>query len=399
MYDLLQGIRVVEVAEHTFVPASAMVLADWGADVIKVERATGDASRYLNIPGAQGEAVNLYFEAGNRGKRSIGLDLTKEAGRAQLYKLVEKADVFITNLRRDARKKLGIEPTNLMPRNPRLVYARGTGNGLRGPLADKGGYDYPSSWCQSGSGYIQTPPDGEPPTQPGSVGDLVGGATLAGAIAAALFKRERTGKGTIVDNSLYAVGAYIMSQSLIGASIGVNREYRSRAQSSNALMTNYRTKDNRWLSLCFLETKIWWPDLCRHLDREDMLADPRFVDEAARVKNTAALMAELDKEFAKRTLKEWRTRFKTLAGVWAPLQSSAEVMEDEQAIVNGIVTPVTMENGKSYMVSPSPAQFDEKPIGALKASPGFGQHTDEILREMGLGASEIKSLREAKAVV
>ncbi|MET0137745.1 MAG: CoA transferase, partial [Sphingobium sp.] len=191
MYDVMEGVRVIEVAEHTFVPAAGMLLADWGADVVKVERTThgGDPGRNLKIPGAEGK-INLFFEAGNRGKRSIALDLTQQEGRDLLYQLVDQADVFTTNLRRSARVKLGIEPETLMARNPRLVYARGTGYGLHGAMADDGGFDFPSSWCRSGSAYATTFPGGEPPSQPGSVGDLCGGATLAGAISAALFKRE-----------------------------------------------------------------------------------------------------------------------------------------------------------------------------------------------------------------
>src|SRR5690606_12911599 len=200
MYDVMAGIKVIEVAEHTFVPAASMVLADWGADVVKVERLPmGDSSRHMKLP-ATGGRINPFFEAGNRGKRSVAIDLTQAAGREQLYKLIENADVFITNLRADARAKLGIEPADVIARKADIIYARGTGYGLRGAMANDGGFDYPSSWCRGGAGYQQTVAGGEPVQQPGSIGDLGGGVTLAGAIAAALFRRERTGKGAIVDN-------------------------------------------------------------------------------------------------------------------------------------------------------------------------------------------------------
>ena len=182
MYDVMEGIKVIEVAEHTFVPAAGMILADWGADVIKIERTSGggDPGRSLPIPGSSANGFSMYFEAGNRGKRSVRLDLTQQAGRDLLYRMVADADVFITNLREGARKKLGIEPEDLMQHNPRLIYARGTGYGIRGDMANDGGFDFPSSWCRSGAGFMQTQPDGFPPGQPGSVGDLGGGATLAG---------------------------------------------------------------------------------------------------------------------------------------------------------------------------------------------------------------------------
>jgi formyl-CoA transferase len=154
MYDVMEGVKVIEVAEHTFVPAAGMILADWGADVIKIERTSGggDPGRNLPIPGSSANGFSMFFEAGNRGKRSVRLDLTQEAGRELLYQLVAGADVFITNLRADARKKLGIEPDNLMKLNPKLIYARGTGYGIQGAMANDGGFDFPSSWCRSGSG-------------------------------------------------------------------------------------------------------------------------------------------------------------------------------------------------------------------------------------------------------
>ena len=276
----MTGVRVVEVAEHTFVPAASMVLADWGADVIKIERTAGggDASRSMRVIQRPGLRSNPFFEAANRGKRSIGLDLTQAEGREQLYKLVSSADVFITNMRDDARVKLGIEPGDLMQHNPRLIYASGTGYGKRGPMAQSRGFDYPSSWCRSGSAYVQTPADGgPPPSQPGSVGDLTGGATLAGAIAAALFRRERTGRGAVVDHALYMMGTYIMSQSLISASLGWKAAGRPapREEAADPANNAYRTKDGRWLVLCLLYDQ-WWPDLARKLHRSEWLTDPRL---------------------------------------------------------------------------------------------------------------------------
>ena len=260
MYDVMNGVRVIEVAEHTFVPAASMVLADWGADVIKIERpAGGDAARNLRILQRPGQVFNEYFEVANRGKRSVALDLTQAEGRAVLVKLIETADVFITNLRGDARRKLGVDSDQVLQLNPRIIYARGTGYGLRGPMAQDGGFDFPSAWCRSGSGFVQTPAGGEPPMQPGSVGDLLGGATLAGAIAAALFRRERTGKGAVVDNALYLLGAYLMTQSITGAGLGGGRGPATpRSQAGDPLVNVYRTADDRWISLCFLQDS-WWP--------------------------------------------------------------------------------------------------------------------------------------------
>jgi crotonobetainyl-CoA:carnitine CoA-transferase CaiB-like acyl-CoA transferase len=400
MYDVMQGVRVIEVAEHTFVPAAGMVLADWGADVIKIERNGGDSSRALRILQRPGQKHNAFFEVANRGKRSVGLDLTKQEGREHLHRLLADADVFITSLRADARVKLGIEPADVMAINPRIIYARGTGYGLNGSMANDGGFDLPSSWCRSGAGFAQTPIDGSrPPHQPGSVGDLTGGATLAGAIAAALFRRERTGRGAIVDNALYLVGSYIMTQSIAGASLAANVGLAPLSP-SNALIPLvrfYQTKDKRWLSICFL-TDAWFPDLARHLDRIDLIDDPRFATEEAKFANAEALIAELDGEFAKRTMAEWKTALASLVGVWAPLQSPSEVIADEQALVNGFVTPVTDRDGDTYLAASSPGQFDERPIGSLRAGPDYGEHTDEVMREIGLTDAQIAALRTAGVV-
>ena len=383
MYDVMEGVRVIEVAEHTFVPAAGMLLADWGADVIKVERATGggDPGRHLKLPGADGR-INLFFEAGNRGKRAIALDLTSAEGREVLYKLIEQADVFTTNLRRSARVKLGIEPEDLMARNPKLIYARGTGYGLEGEMADDGGFDFPSSWCRSGSAHVTTFPGGEPPPQPGSVGDLCGGATLAGAISAALFRRERTGKGTVVDHSLYLMGIYIMSQSVIGTNIGAARGLARTQAETGPLMNNYRTRDRRWINICLLN-ESWWPDFCRHVDRPGLADDPRFATHEARTRNALELIGELNAAFAARDHADWCERLKTMQGVWAPHQTSEEVARDPQALVNGFVTPVQLADGGEYLAGASPAQFDQRPIGPLRAGPGYGEHSAEVLREFG----------------
>jgi crotonobetainyl-CoA:carnitine CoA-transferase CaiB-like acyl-CoA transferase len=410
MYDVMQGVRVIEVAEHTFGPAAAMVLADWGADVIKVERSTGggDPARSMRILQRPGQKHSAFFEVANRGKRSIALDINSPQGREHLYRLVDGADVFVTNLRGDARRKLGIEAADLTARNPRLIYARATGYGMTGPMADHGGFDFPSSWCRSGSGFVQTPANGDPPPQqPGSVGDLTGGATLAGAISAALFRRERTGRGAVVDHALYQMGAYIMTQAITGASLAGQappasaQAVATRAMppgAGNALVRLYRTGDGRWLMLCYLQDR-WFPDLARRMGRDDLLEDPRFASEESKFINGAALADELQATFATLTLAEWNEALFDAEGVWAPVQSPAEVLADVQALENGFVTPVTDHDGETYLSVASPCQFDQQPIGPLRSSPGYGQHSDEIMRGLGLSDAQVAALREAGVVV
>jgi crotonobetainyl-CoA:carnitine CoA-transferase CaiB-like acyl-CoA transferase len=403
MYDVMQGVRVIEVAEHTFVPAASMILADWGADVIKIERVAGggDAARSMRIIQRPGLKTNPFFEAANRGKRGLGLDLTKPEGREYLHQLITGADVFITNMRDDARAKLGIEPDDLFKINPKLIYASGTGYGKVGPLAAARGFDMPSSWTRAGSAFAQTPADGGPPPgQPGSVGDLTGGATLAGAICAALFRRERTGKGAVVDHALYMMGTYIMSQALIQASMGwkAGGPMPSREAFFDPLMNWYRTSDGRWLLLCLLYDQ-WWDNFARVLGHEEWLTDERYADPAARAANCRALIAELDSIFAGKTLAEWEVALEKLEGVWAPAKSPEEVIQDPQALENGFVTPVTYPDGSHYLTGAAPAQFDGRPVGLLHASPSHGQHTDDIMRELGLTAEQITALRARGIVI
>lgn len=398
MYDVMKGIKVIEVAEHTFVPLAGMVMADWGADVIKVERAQGgDASRHIKLPGTDG-SVNPYFEVGNRGKRSIALDLTQPEGREQLYRLLETADVFLTNMRTDARCKLGIEAETLMERFPRLIYARGTAYGLRGELADAGGFDYPSAWCRTGAAHLQTHSGEAPPWQPGSIGDMTGGMTLAGAIAAALFRRERTGCGAVVDNALLMMGTFLMSQSLLAVGIGAQpMAARPQETPTLPLANNFRTRDGRWLCLCVL-FDAWWPDLVAHLESPELLDDVRFADGAGRHANRDALTAELNRIFARRDLEDWSNRLATLKGVWSPVKTPEEALIDPQSLVNGFISTVNGDNGITYQAAVSPAQFDQRPIGELRAGPRFGQHTDEVLRELGLDDAQLAELRGCSAI-
>lgn len=401
MYDVLKGIRVIEVAEWTFVPIAASVLADWGAEVIKVEaRNAGDPQRSLDSSMAgTGGRINPLMEVANRGKRSIGIDLATEGGRETLYRLVKDADVFITSLRTPARKKLGIEPEDIQAIKPDIIYGRGTGYGITGPDAEKGGYDWPSAWCRGGIAHRLTPPGGEPGAMPASVGDICGGTNLAGAIAAALVRRERTGQGAIVDNSLYSTGAWIMCQSIAGDNYGsAPVTARTRDNPMNPIVNVYPTKDGRWVSLCLLKADAWWEDFCHHIDREDLIADPRFENMAVRNENASACIAELDKTFVKYTLDEWRVKLDTMQGVWSPVMSTAEILKDEQALTAGIVTPVNHLDSGTYLAAASPGQFDEQLPGELHACPEPGQHTEEILMESGMEWDEIAALKEAGAI-
>ena len=404
MQDVLAGIRVVEVASWTFVPISGAVLAEWGADVIKIEHPeSGDPQRGLIssglIPGA-GD-VNFMFEIPNRGKRSVGLDVSTDEGRELLYRLVETADVFVTNYLPDVRKRLGIDIDDIRARNPNVIYVRGTGQGARGPEAEKGGFDGASFWARAGLAMTFKEPAAEwPVDQRPAFGDVMGGLTIAGGIAAALLRRERTGTPSVVDVSLLNMGMWSLAPDLAMAKVFENVELPTFNRDSlpNPLVGTYPTKDGRFIILVLLQADRYWPDLCAHLDRPDLFEDPRFKDGAARYEHREECIQVLRDVFRTRTYDEWCERLQTLQGVWAPLQTPLEVHEDPQAIANGYLERITAASGAEFSLPANPVQFDETPP-AVRHAPDHGEHTDEVLLELGLTYDEIIEHKVAGAVL
>ncbi|HEY7137592.1 MAG TPA: CoA transferase [Acidimicrobiia bacterium] len=404
MQDVLAGIRVVEVAAWTFVPISGAVLAEWGADVIKVEHpASGDPQRGLVssglVPGGSG--VNFMFEVPNRGKRSVGLDLSTEGGRELLYRLVESADVFVTNHLPEVRTRLHIDVDDIRARNPNIVYVRGTGQGARGPDAGRGGFDGATFWARAGLAMTFKDPAADwPVDQRPAFGDVLGGLTIAGGIAAALLRRERTGTPSIVDVSLLGLGLWSLAPEVTSAKLyeGVEIPTFDRDSIPNPLVGTYPTKDGRFVALVLLQADRFWPDLCAHLERPDLVDDPRFEDAAARYENRRECIQVLREIFRSRTYDEWRERLQTLEGVWAPLQTALEVHDDPQVRANGYLEPITSSSGTEFVLPANPVQFDETPP-SVRGAPEHGEHTDEVLLELGLTYDEVMEHKISGAVL
>ncbi|HKS98281.1 MAG TPA: CoA transferase [Rugosimonospora sp.] len=397
----LEGIRVLEVAMYGFVPSAGAVLADWGADVIKVEHAvTGDPQRGLRQVGTmrvEGDP-NPNIEHANRGKRSIGLDIARPEGREVLYELTRRSDVFLTSFLPATRRKLGIDVADIRAVHPTIVYARGSALGPRGPEADKGGYDSTAFWARASTAGSLTPPDLDgviPPPAP-AYGDTISGTNLAGGIVAALLKRERTGETSIVDVSLLGSGVWAMGHGIalslhVGAPLVAARSGGHGAP-SNPLSGLYRTADNRYLMLTMLQPARFWGEVCRHLDRPELAADPRFATAEDIAANTEQAVKLLREVFATRTLAEWAQRLATLSGPWAPVQDSLQVGEDAQVRANDYLVPA----GELSLVA-SPVQFDVQPP-ELSPAPEFAAHTEEILLDLGLDWPQIAALKTANAI-
>jgi len=402
----MSGVRVLEVAAWTYVPAAGAVLAEWGADVLKIEHPeTGDPQRALItsglVPTGPG-GVNHMIELPNRGKRSVAIDLGTEDGHDLLLRLAEASDVFLTNFLPPARRRLRIEVDDLRAVNPDIIYVRGSGQGQRGPEKDRGGYDGCSFWGRVVADIV-TPADSEWPIgQPGpAFGDLIGGMTIAGGIAAALFHRQRTGEALVVDNSLLGTAMWAAGGSLIAAGLfGLTKMPKmDRTQSPNPLVNNYRTSDGRYLSLIMLQPDRYWSDLVTHLGHPELADDPRFRDSRALHEHRAEAVGVLDGIFATRTFAEWREVLMRIEGQWAPVETAAELLEDPQALSNGYVREIVAASGTTFRIVPSPLQFNETPPD-LSRAPEHGEHTDEVLQELlGLDMDKIMDLKIKGAIL
>ncbi|KHO26055.1 CoA-transferase [Mycolicibacterium setense] len=383
----LEGFRVIELGVWVAAPAAGAILADWGADVVKIEPPSGDPARtfgrMLGLDPDLGVAANPPFEMDNRSKRSIVLDLGTADGLGIASELLSSADVFLTNVRPAALRRLQLDFDTVAARNPRLVYGLLTGYGLTGPEADRAAYDVAAFWARAGLADLLTRPGDTPPFQRGGMGDHSAGMTLAAAVCAALLARNRTGTGQLVSTSLYRQGAYTVSFDLntllmSGQQIAIGQ----REAMANPCMNNYTAGDGKRFWIVGLQTDRHWPALCRVVAREEWLTDERFATARDRYVNARTLISELDAIFAGRPMEHWAGLFdEEPEFFWSPINSLDDVIADEQFHAAGGIVEVPDGVSTVPMVA-SPADFSNTPWQPRTVAPALGAHTDEILAEL-----------------
>jgi len=382
----MEDVKVVELGVWVAGPAAGGILADWGADVVKIEPPTGDPARMfgrmLGLPQA-GHAASPPFEMDNRSKRSVVLDLATEEGRSRALDLLADADVFLTNVRPAALQRLGLDYEAVAGSNPRLVYGLITGYGMAGPDADRAAYDVAAFWARAGLAHLLTRPGDTPPFQRGGMGDHSVGMTLAAAVCAALVARARTGTGQLVTTSLYRQGAYTVSFDLntfvlTGNPIAVGQ----RETMGNPCMNNYAAGDGRRFWIVGLQADRHWPALCRAVGHDDWLTDPRYATARDRFVNGEQLIGQLDELFATKPLDEWAAIFDREPDFfWSPINSLEDILGDEQFHAGGGLVDVPDGDSSIPMVA-TPADFHGTPWEPRWAAPGLGEHTDEVLAEL-----------------
>lgn len=392
----LEGIRVVEMGVWVAGPAAGGILADWGADVIKIEPpGVGDPARLFQYMLGGDLPINPVFENDNRSKRSLVADLRQPEGLEIALDLIRGADVFVSNIRPAGLARLGLGAEELCARFPKLIYTIVTGYGLEGEEADRAAYDIAAFWARSGIAHSLTQPGSHPPHQRGGMGDHNAGLAAAAGVCAALFRREKTGKGQIVSTSLLREGLYTLSFDLaVALRYGLTIQAGNRKTAGNPAINNYRDSDGNYFWIVGLEGERHWPPLARAVGHPEWIEDPRYAAPRERAQNAESLIASLDEIFATKTRAEWGEIFDAEEDLWwAPVQSIDDVLADPQVKAAGGFVEVPDGPGTTLLPA-TPVDFGGTPWAPRSMAPGHGEHTDEILAEIGRTGADVEALRE-----
>lgn len=390
---MLEGLRVIEMATYVAAPGAGGIMADWGADVIKVEPPGGDPIRLFFSSLGVEETTNPVFDMDNRGKRGIVLDTSKAEGRDALLRLIDGADVFLTNVRPGGLARASLDHETVLRRCPKLIYTTLTGYGLEGPDADRPGMDQAAFWARSGLASMFRPKEGDPVQLRTAFGDHVASLAIVAAVMAAIYERQRTGKGRLIDASLLRAAHYAGSSDIaIQHTRGRIASNRPRKNAPNPLINYFQTGDGRWISLLQRQGEKDWPKLARALKIEHLVNDPRFANGRLRRENGAELVPLLDEALASRQFEDVAAALDAEEMIWAPMLTAAEAIVDPQAIAAGCVVQTPKHDGGMMNAPAGPVRFPGANDGPKGPSPRIGEHTRAVLAEIGLKPDQIDAL-------
>ena len=396
---MLKGVKVVELATFVAAPSCTKLLADWGADVIKVEALFGDAIRGMggtfNAPMTDEE--NPMYELENGNKKGIAIDIKEEKGMEVLFKLLEEADVFVTNIREQSLAKSGLSYHQLKERFPKLIHAHILGYGEEGPLKDKPGFDYTAYFARGGVSASLMEKGTSPANTAAGFGDHYAGMGLAAGVLAALYRQAKTGQGERVTLSLYHAALFGMGLMITTAQYG-NEMPLSRRQPNNPLMTTYQCKDGKWIQLALIQYNKWFPKFCKVIDREDLIGETKFNTITAVVDCVEELVSLVEKEMLKKNLDEWSVLLEEADLPFEKLQSLDDILACEQAWANKYLFKTKYANGNEGILVDSPVRFQTMGIKEYEAAPKLGEHSTEILEKVGYTKEEIETLKTNKVI-
>lgn len=398
---MLEGIKVIEMATYIAAPGAGGILADWGAEVIKVEPLAGCPMRFtMANMGADHLKGSPIFDLDNRGKRGIAINTATPEGVEAVKRLVKDADVFLTNVRPGGLERSGLDYKSLSAINPRLVYASVTGYGLEGPERDRPGFDVAAFYARSGVGYLQTVKGKEPTILRTGIGDHTTSMATVGGILAAIVERQRTGKGRLVEASLLRTGVYAAgSDTAVQLRYGKLGSTKSRHESVAPLSNFFKAKGDTWFVIVPRQGSVDWTAICRVIGKPELETDERFANPKARRTNAAELVDILDAAFSAHDLDHWRKKLDAEDMIWSPLMRPSDVTKDPQTIAAGAFVEVPEHGGNgTYLAPASPIRFPGADDGPKGPAPALGEHTIEVLHRFGYSEADIARLREAKAI-
>jgi len=405
MSGVLEGLKVVSMEHMEAIPAASVWLADWGAEVIKVEPLQGEMWRGTKM--VQGSPIWVELENGslnwgfqllNRNKKGLALDLKTETGMEILYKLVERADVFMSNYERGALKNLKADYDSLKQINPKIIYAFLSGYGTVGPDKDERGYDIAAAWARAGFQYMVGEPGAIPPKQRGGMMDRTVAPHVVAGVCASLVHRDKTGEGQMLEISLYHSATWTIALDVQSNLAGKSLPRDDRSSAQNPLWNDYRAKDDRWFILAMLQSDVFWADFCKAIEKPELEKDPRFADMQARAQNCVELIGILNEVFATKTIDEWDKEFKARDLIFARIQSPAEVIADPQALANNFFTELNHPAGQMKVIN-SPVKFIQNPASVRSPAPEVGQNNEEILLDLGYTWEDIAGIKEQGVIM